>query len=174
MEIIADILKITIPAAIVLYAMYITITTFIRNGLAEKKIESHRQNLQTVLPIRLQAYERMCLFLERINPNNIVMRLNGTTSSALEFQQVLMHELREEFNHNLSQQVYMSHDAWERVRGAQQEVMTLINQAAVNVKADDAPIELSKRIFEKIVQENRNPTTDALQFIKAEIQKEFM
>ena len=174
MEIIADILKITIPAAIVLYAMYLTMTTFVRGNLTEKKIEVQRQNLQTVLPIRLQAYERMCLFLERINPNNLVMRLNGMAGSALEFQQILMHELREEFNHNLSQQVYMSHEAWERVRGAQQEVITLINQAAVNVKADDAPIELSKHIFEKIVQENRNPTADALQFIKAEIQKEFM
>jgi len=174
MEIVADILKITLPAAIVLYAMYVTVTAFIRKGLTEKKLEAQRLNIQTVLPIRLQAYERMCLFLERINPNNLIMRLSGTATSAIELQKILLQELREEFNHNLSQQVYMSHDAWERVRAAQQEVITLINQAAANIKADDAPIELSKKIFEKVVQENLNPTADALQFIKAEIQREFM
>lgn len=174
MQIIADVLKITIPAALVLYAMYATISTFVRKSFAEQQIDLKRKNAETVLPIRLQAYERMSLFLERINPNSLIMRLNGTANSAIEFQQMLLKDLRDEFNHNLSQQVYMSHQAWERIRAAQQEVITLVNQAAAEVKADEAPIELSKKIFEKVVQENRNPTADALQFIKAEIQREFM
>lgn len=174
MEIVTDLLKIILPSALVLYAMYLTVTAFLKKQLTEKEVELQRKNVEIALPIRLQAYERMCLFLERITPNNLLIRTNGVATQAIEFQQILLHEVREEFNHNLSQQVYMSNDAWEHVRSAQQEVITLINQAAAEVKPDAAPIDLSKKIFEKIVQENRNPTALALKFIKDEIQREFM
>lgn len=174
MEIVTDLLKIILPSALVLYAMYLTVTAFLKKQLTEKEVELQRKNVEIALPIRLQAYERMCLFLERITPNNLLIRTNGVATQAIEFQQILLHEVREEFNHNLSQQVYMSHDAWEHVRSAQQEVITLINQAAAEVNPDAAPIDLSKKIFEKIVQENRNPTALALKFIKNEIQREFM
>jgi len=174
MEIIADLLKILVPAALVLYAMYFTVSSFLKKQLEEKQTEKHQQQIATVLPIRLQAYERMCLFLERISLNNLIVRLNGTATTALEFQQILMREVREEFNHNLSQQVYMSHDTWELVRNAQQEVITMVNQAASQIPADAAPLELSKKIFERIIQEHRHPTADALKALKAEIQREFM
>lgn len=174
MEIVTDLLKIILPSALVLYAMYLTVTAFLKKQLDEKQVELQRKNVEVAFPIRLQAYERMCLFLERITPNNLLIRTNGVATQAIEFQQILLHEVREEFNHNLSQQVYMSHDAWEHVRSAQQEVVTLINQAAAEVSPDAAPIELSKKIFEKIVQENRNPTALALKFVKGEIQREFM
>ncbi|WP_028522397.1 DUF7935 family protein [Runella limosa] len=174
MEIVTDLLKIILPSSLVLYAMYLTVTAFLKKQLTEKEVELQRKNVEIALPIRLQAYERMCLFLERITPNNLLIRTNGVATQAIEFQQILLHEVREEFNHNLSQQVYMSHDAWEHVRSAQQEVITLINQAAAEVKPDAAPIDLSKKIFEKIVQENRNPTALALKFVKDEIQREFM
>lgn len=174
MEIVTDLLKIILPSALVLYAMYLTVTAFLKKQLTEKQVELERKNVELAFPIRLQAYERMCLFLERISPNNLLIRTNGIATQSFEFQQILLHEVREEFNHNLSQQVYMSHDAWEQVRSAQQEVVTLINQAAVEVKPDAAPVELSKKIFEKIIQENRNPTALALKFVKDEIQREFM
>ena len=174
MEIVKDLLKILVPSALVLYAMYLTVNAFLKKQFEEKQLEQRRRQLEIALPIRLQAYERMCLFLERITPNSLIVRTNGAATTALEFQQILMHEVREEFNHNLSQQVYMSHEAWEQIRAAQQEVITLINQSAVEVAPDATPLELSKKVFEKIIQENRNPTATALKFIKAEIQREFM
>lgn len=174
MEIVTDLLKILLPSALVLYAMYLTVTAFLKKQFEEKQLEQRRKQVEVALPIRLQAYERMCLFLERISPNNLIMRMNGSATRAIEFQQILMQEVREEFNHNLSQQVYMSHEVWEQIRGAQQEVITLINQAAVEVTPDATPLELSKKIFEKIIQENRNPTANALKIIKKEIQQEFM
>lgn len=174
MEIVTDLLKILLPSALALYAMYLTVTTFLKKQFDEKQLEQRRKQVEVALPIRLQAYERMCLFLERISPNNLIVRMNGTATRAIEFQQILMQEVREEFNHNLSQQVYMSHEVWEQIRGAQQEVITLINQAAVEVAPDATPLELSKKIFEKIIQENRNPTMNALKLVKAEIQREFM
>jgi hypothetical protein len=174
MELLTDFLKITLPATLVLYAVYLTVTAFLKKSFVEKQAEQRLRQVEIALPTRLQAYERMCLFLERITPNNLLMRLNGTATAAAEFQQILLRDVREEFNHNLSQQVYLSADAWERIRAAQQEVMMLINQAAAEVPLDAAPLDLSKKIFEKIIQENRNPTADALRFVKEEIQREFM
>jgi hypothetical protein len=174
MEIVTDLLKILVPSALVLYAMYLTMTAFLKKQFEEKQLEQRRKQIDIALPIRLQAYERMCLFLERISPNNLIVRMNGSATRSIEFQQILMNEVREEFNHNLSQQVYMSHEAWEQIRAAQQKVITLINQASVEVAPDATPLELSKKIFEKIIQENYNPTANALRLIKEEIQREFM
>ncbi|MCU0338635.1 MAG: hypothetical protein MUE30_02030 [Spirosomaceae bacterium] len=174
MEIIADLLKIILPAALVLYAMYLMVSAFLKKQMDDSLLQTRSRQVEVSLPIRLQAYERVCLLLERITPNNILIRLNGSATTALEFQQILLRDVREEFNHNLSQQVYMSHEAWERVRNAQQEVLTLINQASASVHPEAAPIELSKKIFEKIIEENRNPTAEALKFVKEEIQRAFM
>ena len=174
MELLADFLKITLPAALVLYAMYLTVTAFLKKSFDEKQAAQRLRQIETVLPTRLQAYERMCLFLERISPNNLLMRLNGSATTAPEFQQILLREVREEFNHNLSQQVYLSHEAWEQIRAAQQDVSVLINQAAAEISPEALPLELSKKIFEKIIRENRNPTADALRLVKQEIQREFM
>lgn len=174
MELFADFLKMTLPAALVLYAVYVTVTAFLKKSFIEKQADQRLRQVEMALPIRLQAYERMCLFLERISPNNLLMRLNGTATTAPEFQQILLRDIREEFNHNLSQQVYLSPNAWERIRAAQQEVMVLINQAAAELQPEASPLDLSKKIFEKIIQENRSPTVDALRFVKEEIQRDFM
>ena len=174
MDLFTDFLKITIPAALVLYAMYVTITAFVKKSFIEKQLEQRLRQTEIALPLRLQAYERMCLFLERISPNNLLMRLNGSATTVPEFQQILLRDVRDEFNHNLSQQVYLSPEAWERIRATQQEVIVLINQAAGEVLPQAAPIDLSKKIFEKIIQEDRNPTAATLRFVKEEIQREFM
>lgn len=174
MDLFTDFLKITIPAALVLYAMYVTITAFVKKSFIEKQLEQRLRQTEIALPLRLQAYERMCLFLERISPNNLLMRLNGSATTVPEFQQILLRDVRDEFNHNLSQQVYLSPEAWERIRATQQEVIVLINQAAGELLPQAAPIDLSKKIFEKIIQEDRNPTAATLRFVKEEIQREFM
>lgn len=174
MEIISDLLKTILPATLVLYAMYLVVSSFLKKQLVETKVQIRGRQADTALPIRLQAYERICLFLERITPNNLLVRLSGSATTAVEFQQILLREIREEFNHNLSQQVYMSHEAWEQVRAAQQEVATLINQSAGELPPDAMPLDLSKKIFEKVIQEGRTPTSTALKFVKEEIQSEFM
>ena len=173
MEFITDFLKFLTPAAIVSYALYATVKAFLNKELQEKRQAVHQKNAELAFPLRLQAYERLCLFLERITPNNLLVRLSGSATSVMEFQQILLREIREELYHNLSQQVYVSHEAWERVKAAQQEVSSLINQASGEVRPDAEPIELSKKIFEKIIQNNLQPTLETLQFLKTEIQKEF-
>lgn len=174
MDLLSDFLKIIIPAGLVLYGMYLTVKM-----LLEREADRHRYDVQaryteTVVPIRLQAYERMVLFLERISPNNLLLRLGGSSTTVLEFQQRLLQEIRDEYNHNLSQQVYMTQAVWDQIQTAMNEVMTLINQASGDTRPDEPALELSKRIFERIIQRDTQPTASALKAVKEEIQTMFM
>jgi hypothetical protein len=174
MALITELLKILIPAAAVLYGMYLTAQAFLQKQFEQKQIEIKQKNTEIVTPLRLQAYERMTLFLERITPNNLLVRLGNNGLHVLDFQQLLLKEIREEFNHNLAQQVYISHEAWEKIRQAMNDVIALINTSASGLATDAPAIDLSKKIFERVITENKQPTTDTLRFLKEEIQSVFM
>ena len=174
MELVIDLIKVIIPASLVLWAMYLTVSSFIKKDLVEKELAIKAETTKTLLPIRLQAYERMALFLERISPNNLLIRLNGQTSNVVSFQQLMLSEIREEFSHNLSQQVYMSDEAWAVVKNAMNETVALINLSARDLAPDAPALELSKRIFEVIMEKNVNPSDEALRVIKQEIRENFM
>ncbi|MCK8491033.1 MULTISPECIES: hypothetical protein [Spirosoma] len=174
MELLSDFLKLIVPAGLVLYGMYVTVKLLLEREADRHRFDIKTRYTETVVPVRLQAYERMVLFLERISPNNLLLRLGGTSTNALEFQQRLLQEIRDEYNHNLSQQVYMSQEVWDRIQSAMNDVTTLINQAAGDTQPDAPALDLSKRIFERIIQKDRLPTTDALKAVKEEIQTMFM
>lgn len=174
MELVADLVKIILPSGLILWAMYLTVSSFIKKDLTQKSLEIKARNLETILPIRIQAYERMTLFLERITPNNLLVRLSGRSVHSLDFQQLLLSEIRDEFSHNLSQQIYMSAEAWEAIRRAQQEITTLINLASKDISPDTPSIELSKRIMQIVIENGANPTEEALKIIKEEFRSNFL
>lgn len=163
--------KIILPAGAVLYAMFLTTRMFIRKEYDLKLVELKNKNTEITLPLRLQAYERVCLFLERISPKALLPRLVDPSWSAGEFQQLLTQEVREEFSHNLSQQVYMSEDAWEMVKNAMEEVIMIINESATNLDESAMSIDLSRAVFEKIIEKEHLGIDSALSFVKQEIQQ---
>lgn len=173
MEVLLDLFKILVPAALVLYAMYLIVKSFLDKELQKQVIATRDKNTEIVLPVRLQAYERMVLFLERITPNNLLRRLNTADLSAREFQHVLVHEIREEFNHNLSQQVYMSDESWRAIRQAMEEVVALINRSADDLPKDARGIELNRLLLKRMVEEDADPTGRALKTVKDEIRSIF-
>src|SRR5690606_6021575 len=118
--------KILIPASVVLYAAYLLVRSFIQKEIEMKKLEIRGKSIETVLPSRLQAYERMTLFLERISPQNLLIRLSGPGMTAREFHQLLLSEIRTEYNHNASQQVYMSQEVWDLIINAKEDLIVSI------------------------------------------------
>ena len=116
MEVLIEFGKIILPAGAVLYAVFLTVRMFLTKDLEKRLLELKMKNTDTIMPIRLQAFERVCLFLERISPNNLIMRVNDDVYKSGQFQQILLHEIRSEYNHNLSQQVYMSDESWNMVK----------------------------------------------------------
>lgn len=165
--------KILIPASIVLYAVYLMVRSFIQREIDLKKLEVRTRSIETILPARLQAYERMALFLERISPQNLLIRLNNPGYSARDFQKVLLDEIRNEYNHNVSQQVYMSEQVWNQVKNAKEDLVILINEASSRVTMESTSLDLSKKIFEMVMDKKVDPIGHALSELKKEIQQIF-
>lgn len=173
MEALIEFGKIIIPAGLVLYAMYLIVKSFINSELDKKRIEVRGKSIETVLPNRLHAFERVILFLERISPNNLIVRLNNGNYTAREFQQILLNEIREEYNHNVSQQLYMSEEVWDLVKSAKEDLIVTINEAVGNLPAEATGVDLSKMIFEKTIQKEPDPIQHALLNVKREIWETF-
>ncbi|HNP18296.1 MAG TPA: hypothetical protein PKL31_07685 [Fulvivirga sp.] len=173
MDAIIEFGKLIIPAGLVLYAMYLIVKSFINGEIDKKRIEVRGKSIETVLPNRLHAYERVCLFLERISPNNLIVRLNNGNYTAKEFQQILLNEIREEYNHNVSQQLYMSEQAWELVKSCKEDLIVTINDAMGNLSAESTGVDLSKLIFERTLQKEHDPIQHALLTVKKEIWETF-
>jgi len=173
MDLFIEIAKIVLPAGMVLYAVYLIVKSFIYKEIEKAKLEVRSRSIETVLPNRLHAFERIVLFLERIHPQNLVMRLNYESYSAIEFHHILLNEIRNEYNHNVSQQVYMSDDVWEIIRTAKEELILNINNAASTMKEEATGAELGKAILEISIQNEVDLIANALRSVKAEIQQTF-
>lgn len=169
MEIIIEILKIALPAGLVIYGMCLIAVSFLKNERDNKLISLKTKNTETILPIRLQAGERICLLLERVTPNNLIRRVNTGNYSAKELHKLLLNEVREEFNHNLSQQLYFSDETWESVKNAVEQVITMINRAAQDLNEEARGIDLNKRIFQLYLEKNKDSISQALKNVKSEI-----
>jgi hypothetical protein len=165
--------KLLIPASVVLYAAFLLVRSFIQKEIELKKLEVRSRSIETVLPNRLQAYERMALFLERISPQNLLIRLNTSAMPSREFHQLLLSEIRSEYNHNVSQQIYMSEDLWNLIKGAKEDLTVIINEAATEMQADSISLDLAKKIFEKSINKSIDPIGHALSELKREIQRTF-
>src|SRR3990170_5075065 len=149
--------KILIPASVVLYAAYLFVRSFIQKDIDVKKLEIRSKTIETVLPNRLHAYERMTLFLERMSPQNLLVRLNTGSIPAKDFHQVLLAEVRNEYNHNVSQQVYISEEVWELIKSAKEDVIVTINDSANELGEEASSLDLSKKIFEKTMGKTVDP-----------------
>lgn len=173
MNIALELIKVVVPASVVLYAVYLMVRAFIQREIDLKKLEVRSRSIETILPSRLQAYERMTLFLERISPQNLLIRLTNPAFSAKDFQKVLLDEIRNEYNHNASQQVYMSEDVWSKIRNAKEDLIMLINEASGAMMPDAKSIDLSKKIFELAMEKKVDLISLALTELKKEIQQIF-
>ena len=118
-----------------------------KERLLQMKLDERSETLKVVTPIRLQAYERMALFLERIAPSSLVLRCWQPGMDLKLLQGVMTKNIRDEWEHNLSQQVYLSPGLWARIREAKDEMVNLVNSAAVSLPDTSDPTRLAAAIF---------------------------
>lgn len=169
MSIITDLLMITLPAGLVLYGMYLVAHNFLSKQMEQSQLKVQLKNKEQITPVRLSAYERLTLLLERISPSNLILRLNNSAYNAAQFREVLLQSIREEYNHNLSQQLYVSDTGWQLTHQAVEEVIGDINKAAQQVGPEESASALGKRIFEVHISREDDPIALALKTLKAEI-----
>jgi hypothetical protein len=164
-------LLITIIATV---GMYLTITSVAKTFFEKQKWDTRNKSLEITLPLRLQAYERMCLFLERITLSNLLIRIVPLTSTAQELQQILLHEIREEYNHNLAQQIYIGTESWDKINMAMNEITSIVNQAALAASTPTmSAAEFAKILMAQVIEQDKQPTAYALRILKEEIQTLF-
>ncbi|MFO8236621.1 MAG: hypothetical protein R6U04_14585 [Bacteroidales bacterium] len=168
-----EILKYTIPAFIVFVTAFFTLRMLMKNDQKKRNHELILKNQNLITPIRLQAYERLTLFLERISPDALVMRLNKENMTVSQMQNEMLKTIRSEFDHNLSQQIYVSPQAWLMVKNARENVVKLVNTTAQEFKSGDPAIKLSKSLLQKIMESENTPTKGAIQYLKKEVKNYF-
>jgi hypothetical protein len=120
------------------------------------------------IPLKLQAYERLSLFLERIKPESMIMRAAEAGMTTMGLQRALSDMVREEFEHNLSQQIYVSAEAWSMVVTARQSIIQLITITAGQNKSDDLYVEYATDLLNEYASSNNDPITLALSYLQKE------
>lgn len=168
-----EILKYILPSLVVFATAFYLIRTFLDHELKQLSEGQKDENRKASLPLRFQAYERIILFLERINPANMVLRVNKAGLSKEVFQTELLQTVREEYEHNLAQQIYMSDKAWEMVKSAKEEVLSDINTAAAKMTEKNTAADYGQQVI-SLHLEKKTPAHDtALKFLKDEIREMF-
>jgi hypothetical protein len=173
MEFLLEILKYALPSIFLLIMSYMLLTNFFENEEKKRVYSIRKAGRKEAMPLRLQATERMVLFLERITPNNLLVRIPGGGLTVEEYQSLLVKSIRQEFEYNLTQQVYLSEEGWSMVVAAKSSTIGLINKIAGDLEPRQPAIDLSKRMLTYALEMDNFPTRKAVAFLKREIRQEF-
>ena len=131
----------------------------------------HKETQSKTLPLRLQAYERLTLLLERIDPNSLLIRVKPTGNDLNKYEQDLVSSIEDEFVHNLSQQIYVSVEMWNVTRTTKNTTIQIIRQTAMNEKIESAD-KLREAVLNHFMGEV-TPSQKALAYLKKEIHQLF-
>lgn len=173
METFTEVLKYSIPGVLVAALVIYLVHKFIAEAQNQRKADQLLKNHEITIPLRLQAYERIVLFLERISIDSLLVRHSPQGLKSRQLHTELLASIRNEYEHNISQQVYISPKAWEMVKNARAQIVKVINTAAEQTDSAAPGIELSKKIIEGIGEFPKSPTQTAIDFVKNEVQALF-
>ncbi|MFN5219269.1 MAG: hypothetical protein ACK5CL_10920 [Sphingomonadales bacterium] len=168
-EVFVEILKFILPAIMVFFTAYFVLKNQGESQLSRVRLEVLKQNQHVLTPIKLQAYERMTLFLERISPVQLLQTHNQPDMSGKALKHILLTTIQNEYNYNLSQQIYMSAQAWNLIKVVKEQVLKLIQEASAGMPDQATANDLSSMIVEYLKNHGEQPTDKAIQFIKAEV-----
>lgn len=166
-ERIIDLVLYAIPALITGIIAYYFFKEHTKNEDGRRRFLLHRDLQVNAMPTRLQAYERMTLFLERINPNKLLIRVVPKSSNKETYESLLIATIEQEYEHNLSQQIYMSDECWGIISAAKNATIQLIRKASLLEKSTTAN-KLREVILTEMM-ERRAPSDAALSYIKKEV-----
>ena len=135
------------------------------------KLELRKQRQEFFLPSRLDAYQRSVLLMERIHTNSLIMRTHNPSLNAKLFQAELVKSVRNEFEHNVTQQIFINPSTWGIMKSSKEEVIKLIHMAGSQMDEKATSIQLSGKIMEIVVQFDQFPTEIAVDALKKEFQE---
>ena len=172
MQTLLEIVKYTVPAFVVLVSSYLIVQKFLVSQTQRKQLAIFQDAQDVTLRLRLQAYERLVMFTERINPTQIIPRLYHPSMTVVDLQQAIVMTIRAEFEHNLSQQIYVSKNAWETVKNVKEQEINMVNNISKNLKEGASAKELYGLIMNYILTvDGELPTDVALHVLNEEAKR---
>jgi hypothetical protein len=136
-----------------------------------RNIELLKSSKTITVPVRLQAYERLILFLERISPDVLLLRLKSQARTNSDLHLAILQQIRSEYEHNISQQLYVSDEIWLYVKETKEQIVMLINDLAKRTDPDADSINLAKLILDKLVEDGGSPVSATIKKLKFEARK---
>ncbi|PQV47847.1 hypothetical protein CLV33_106166 [Jejuia pallidilutea] len=166
---IIDLFLFTLPALITGMIAYYFFKTHTANEDGRRRFLLKKDLQTTSLPLRLQAYERLTLFLERISPNKLLLRVKPTSSNKDDYEALLIQNIQQEMEHNLTQQIYVSEKCWSVISTAKSATVQLIRKANLSEKTDSA--DKLREVILTEMMERHSPSDAAISILKEEVRE---
>jgi len=168
LSVIFEILKFTIPALIMFWAVHSLFGKFLEGQNKMKMLELQKGQSDTTLPLRLNAYERLSLFCERISIPNLMLRLRTDDMQAGALRYAMLMAIQQEYEHNITQQVYVSEQLWQIINLAKEDTMSLVAGVGETIDSKVNAKELSDALIGALNERQEYPLNTALSAIKKE------
>lgn len=163
-----------LPALLVLGTAYLILSQTAKQYQQAQLIAIEGKKQQNSLPLRLQAYERLVLFLERAEFSNLIPRLRDADMTAKELQFALISAIRQEYEHNITQQIYVSPKVWRSVVICKDELIKIINLVATTLPEDANGNMLARALFQYVMDNDEPmPTQRVLDVVRKEAASQF-
>lgn len=164
---IIEIIAYSLPSLITGGVAYFLFDSYFKDQQNTRRWLLQKENKPAILPLRLQAYERLTLLMERINPSQLMVRISPVSEDKNDYQNFVIAQIEQEFEHNLSQQIYVSEECWSVMVTAKNATIQMIRLATKNEKVTNAD-SLREFVISDLM-EKQSPSNAALSFIKNEV-----
>jgi hypothetical protein len=168
-----DILKYTVSGLGVVWIAFYLLKPYLDKQEKIQLLEFKKSVANQTLPLRLQAYERLILFIERINPANLLVRLNAPGYTAAELHSIIITDVREEYQHNITQQIYVSSRAWAVTKRVKEDTLNIVSNAIKTLPENASGLDLGRTILVNLSQMENNPYEIASELIRKDLEELF-
>lgn len=169
LEAILEIIKLTIPALIVFFTVRTLLREYLDRQLAIKQLDLKEDQADSLLPMRVQAYERLSLLCERIAIPNLILRIRNNEMTNADLRTALLIAIRQEYEHNVAQQIYVSDTLWSIIQFARDEAVRAITGIAETLQPDENGMLLAEALFKYIDESEVNVSAKAQDAIRREL-----
>ena len=164
---IIELLSYTLPAIVTGVVAYYFFNLHIKNEEGRRRYLLNKEAQKNALPLRLQAFERMTLYMERINPTKLLIRITPLSQDKNDYENLIIAQIEQEFEHNLAQQIYMSDECWTIIVTAKNATIQMIRKANMSDRVENA--DKLREVLLNDLMEKQSPSNAALAYIKNEV-----
>lgn len=164
---ILELILYTVPAIITGLVAYYFFKMHTDNEEGRRRYAIHREAQKTAMPLRLQAYERLVLFLERINPAKLLIRITPQSSNKFDYEEYIIAQIEQEYEHNLTQQIYISPESWDIITTAKNATIQTIRKTNMSERVDTA--NKLREVMLTDLFDKQSPSSVAIAYLKNEV-----